>query len=98
MDKELFDELHSNLKEAVKMAKGEIKLATVYFVLTPKDIKAIREGVGLSQKLFAQTFHLSLNTIQGWEQGKRSPDAAATNFLRLIKADSNQVLRMLKVA
>ena len=95
MDNELFQELESNLKEAVKLAKGDSAPASTYFVLSPADIKKIRDGVEMSQAVFAHTFQLSLNTIKGWEQGKRKPDQAATNYLRMIKADHQSVLTAL---
>ena len=68
---------------------------SVYIVLKPAEIKAIRTGVGMSQSEFASTFRLSLDTLKGWEQGKRKPDAAAANFLRMIKADPKFVQRTL---
>ena len=95
MEKELFEELESNLKEAVKLVKGKTKPKSVYFALSAADIKQIRRGVQMSQAVFARTFQLSLDTIKGWEQSKRKPDAAATNYLRMIKADADHVLRML---
>ncbi len=87
MDTKLFHELEGNLKQAVKLAKGEAQPKSVYFVLSPADIKSIRQGVEMSQAVFAQTFQLSLDTVKGWEQGKRKPDAAATNYLRVIQVD-----------
>lgn len=55
----------------------------------------IRSSVGMSQAVFASTFRLSLDTLTGWEQGKRKPDAAAAKFLRMIKANPRFVQRML---
>lgn len=95
MDDELYEELEENLQQALKIAKGKKKPKFVYFVLSPADIKEIRLGVNLSQAAFARTFQLSLDTVKGWEQGKRRPDAAATNFLRMIKADPEFVRRSL---
>lgn len=95
MDNELFQELEGNLKEAVKLTKGEAMPASTYFVLSPVDIKAIRDGLKMSQAVFARTFQLSVDTIKGWEQGKRKPDQAATNYLRMIKADHANVLKSL---
>jgi putative transcriptional regulator len=95
MDKKLFKELESNLKDAVSIAKGKALPQTVYIVLSPADIKAIRAGVGMSQSAFARSFQLSLETIKGWEQGKRSPDSAAANFLRVIQADPEFVQQVL---
>lgn len=95
MDDKLFNELDANLKEAVKVAKGTKAPKSVYVVLKPTEIKAIRANVGMSQSVFANTFRLSLDTLKGWEQGKRKPDAAAANFLRMIKADPDYVRRTL---
>jgi putative transcriptional regulator len=95
MDNELFEELEGNLKQAIKLAKGEAVPSSAYFVLSSADIKAIRQGVQMSQAVFARTFQLSLDTIKGWEQGKRKPDQAATNYLRMIKADHRSVLSAL---
>lgn len=95
MDDKLFNELDANLKEAVKVAKGTKAPKSVYVVLKPTEIKAIRANVGMSQSEFASTFLLSLDTLKGWEQGKRKPDAAAANFLRMIKADPDYVRRTL---
>lgn len=97
MDDKLFQELESNLKEEVKVAKGRAAPKTTYVVVTPAEIKAIRLKVRMSQAVFGRSFHLSLDTIKGWEQGKRSPDAAASNYLRMIQADPNYVQQMLAV-
>ena len=95
MDEKLFKELDANLKEAVKVAKGVSAPNSVYVVLTPAEIKAIRASVNMSQAAFARTFQLSVDTIKGWEQGKRKPDAAAANYLRMIKADPEHVRQTL---
>lgn len=95
MDDKLFMELDANLKEAVKVAKGTSAPTPVYVILTPAEIKAIRARVKMSQAVFARSFQLSLDTIKGWEQGKRKPDAAAANYLRMIRADPEYVQRSL---
>ena len=95
MDDKLFNELEANLKEAVKVAKGSSVPESVYVVVTPAEIKRIRASVKMSQAVFARTFQLSVETIKGWEQGKRKPDAAAANYLRMIKADPEHVQRTL---
>jgi putative transcriptional regulator len=95
MDVKLFKELNANLKEAVKVAKDTSASKSVYVVLSPAEIKAIRASVKMSQTVFARSFQLSLDTIKGWEQGKRKPDAAAANYLRMIQADPEHVQRTL---
>ena len=95
MDQKLFRELDANLKEAVQIARGTKAPRSVYVVLKPAEIKAIRASLNMSQSAFARAFQLSLDTLKGWEQGKRTPDAAAANFLRIIKADPEFVRRAL---
>ena len=93
MDDKLHNELIENLKDGVRFAKGEKSNATVFAVLSAADIKAIRASVDMSQAVFAREFQLNLDTLKGWEQAKRKPDAAATNFLRMIQADPEYVQR-----
>ena len=97
MDDKLFKELDANLKEAVKVARVTSAPTSVHVILTPAEIKAIRARVKMSQAVFARSFQLSLNTVKGWEQGKRKPDAAAANYLRMIRADPEHVQRALAV-
>ena len=87
MDNKLFNELKSNLKKAIHIAKGRASPKTINVMVTPAQINAVRRKTGMSQAVFARTLHLSLDTVKGWEQGKRSPDAAASNYLRMIQAD-----------
>ncbi|KAF0220897.1 MAG: hypothetical protein FD174_894 [Geobacteraceae bacterium] len=42
MDKELFEQLMQSMKEAIAIAKGEMKPSRV-FTVEPPDVKAIRE-------------------------------------------------------
>ncbi len=95
MDEKLFKELDANLEEAARIAKGTTAPKSVYIVLAPAEIRTIRKSVNMSQATFARSFQLSLDTLKGWEQGKRKPDAAAANFLRMIKADPDFVQRTL---
>ena len=95
MDDKLCRELASSVKEVARIARGRSSPKSVYVVLAPSDIQAIRARVGMSQAVFARTFQLGLDTLKGWEQGKRSPDAAATNYLRIIAADPEYVQRLI---
>ena len=41
-----------------------------------KTIKEIREMTGLSQRQFAECYHIKLRNIQNWEQGsRRAPES-----------------------
>jgi transcriptional regulator with XRE-family HTH domain len=47
-------------------------------------LKSMREEAGLTQTALAAKAGLSLRTIQGWEQGRRSP--VSPDFFRLTRA------------
>jgi DNA-binding transcriptional regulator YiaG len=40
--------------------------------MTPEQLKAAREQLGLSQVAFAKAFDVSLRAVGGWEQGVRN--------------------------
>ena len=48
------------------------------------DVKRIRERLKLSQREFADAFHLSVRTVQDWEQHRKIPDRTAIAFLTVI--------------
>jgi putative transcriptional regulator len=50
---------------------------------TPQ-VKMIRRALGLSQEEFAARFRLPLGTLRDWEQGRKTPDAAARALLLVI--------------
>lgn len=79
-------------EQAVQTAKGKMPASArvehvIQAVRAPEqvDVKAIREGMGMTQAGFAASFGLSLYTVRGWEQGKRMPEAAARAYLRVIE-------------
>ncbi|MGA7354238.1 MAG: helix-turn-helix domain-containing protein [Candidatus Cybelea sp.] len=49
------------------------------------DVKALREGMGLTQAAFASRFRLSQRTVQQWEQGRALPDTPARILLKAIE-------------
>ncbi len=60
------------------------------------DVKQVREGLGLTQQEFAERYHLSLKTVQNWEQGIRAPDGPARTYLIVIKWAPEAVSEALK--
>jgi putative transcriptional regulator len=56
-------------------------------VYTPEQLLAIaaRQSVNLTQKEFAQLLNVSIDLVQDWEQGRRSPRGAAKTLLRVAK-------------
>jgi putative transcriptional regulator len=49
------------------------------------DVRAIRERLNLTQEAFAARFHLSLRTVQQWEQRRATPDMPARILLKAIE-------------
>ena len=73
----------AELLKAVKQMKGG-KKGRVY---TPEQLLAIsaRQSVHLTQKEFARLLNVSVDSVQDWEQGRRSPRGAAKTLLRVAK-------------
>src|SRR5208337_5447255 len=72
------------LHRALAHAKGKPTPGTVEHVIVVPDVKAIREGLGLSQSEFSDTYNIPLPTLKGWEQRRRNPDATAAAYIRTI--------------
>jgi putative transcriptional regulator len=60
------------------------------------DVQDIRKRLDLSQREFAKTYHLSVRTLQEWEQRRIRPDTTATAFLTAIANDPDGVKRALE--
>jgi len=68
-------------------AVGQMKAKKKGKVYTPEQLLAIaaRQSVNLTQKEFAQLLNVSIDSVQDWEQGRRSPRGAAKTLLRVAK-------------
>ena len=71
----------AELLKAVKQMKAR-KKGRIY---TPEQLLAIsaRQSANLTQKEFARLLNVSIDSIQDWEQGRRSPRGAAKTLLRI---------------
>jgi putative transcriptional regulator len=61
-------------------------------------VKALREGMGLTQREFAEAFHLPLTTLRDWEQRRSVPDAPARALLLAIERDPKKMISLLAPA
>lgn len=79
-------ELIESMREAVAIARGEVKPAAVHrFRMPPEvDVRALRASTGLSRADFASRYALDPRAVQDWEQGRRRPDRAARAYLAVI--------------
>ena len=73
----------AELLKAVKQMKAK-KKGRIY---TPEQLLAIaaRQSVNLTQKEFARLLNVSVDSVQDWEQGRRSPRGAAKTLLQVAK-------------
>jgi len=54
----------------------------------------IRKRLHLSQQQFATRLHVSLRTLQEWEQGRRVPSGPAQALLRIADQEPEVFLRV----
>jgi putative transcriptional regulator len=59
------------------------------------ELRRIRRRLNLPQEEFAGQFQIPLGTLRDWEQGRKTPDSAASAFLRVIAFDPDTVRRAL---
>jgi putative transcriptional regulator len=83
------------LKEAVDYMEGKRAGSRTHVVEVP-DVKEIRKSLGMSQSEFAEAYRIPLDTLQGWEQARREPDATALAYLRTIARLPKQVRAALR--
>lgn len=71
----------TELLEAVEQMKGAKKGRTY----TEEQLLAIsaRKSVNLTQREFAKLLNVSIDAVQDWEQGRRSPRGAAMTLLKI---------------
>ncbi|MBS0639802.1 MAG: helix-turn-helix domain-containing protein [Proteobacteria bacterium] len=77
--------------------EGDFENATlVYPPPKPEQVKAVRERLGLTQADFAHRFGFRLDTLQQYEQGRRTPSGPAATLLRVIAANPDAVTSALR--
>ena len=54
-----------------------------------------RARTGLSQAAFAERYGIPAASLRDWEQGRRKPDNAAQNYLRVIASMPDEVAKVL---
>jgi putative transcriptional regulator len=94
MEDHFFNDLLESVSEAGEILNGERKPSRV-FTVDATSVREIRESLALSQRQFASIVHVSVKTLQNWEQGVRTPDGAAAALLTAIRNDPKNVLAAL---
>ena len=83
MKKELFEELKQSLREASRIKRRQLKPGRVFRVNPESSIVRVRGRLGLSQSKFAAILGISADTLQNWEQGRRTPTGPAKVLLKI---------------
>src|SRR5271168_3993859 len=80
------------LREAAAWNRGEVALSVRNVpTLTAERVKAIRKSVAKTSREFSRRFGIPVRTLEGWEQGRRQPDPAASVLLRVIERNPKEV-------
>lgn len=60
--------------------------------IPPTEIRRIREGVRVSQPVFARYLNTSESTVQKWEAGTKRPSGMALRLLAVVEKHGLKVL------
>jgi putative transcriptional regulator len=60
-----------------------------------RDVRALRRGLGFSQRRFARLLRMNVDTLRQWEMGRRRPRGPAATLLQVLAAEPEVVLRIL---
>ena len=94
MKKELFDELKQSLREASLIRRGQLKPGRRFRVNPKSNIVRVRSELGLSQSKFAAILGISPDTLQNWEQGRRTPTGPAKVLLKIAEKHPEVLLEV----
>lgn len=75
-----------HMREIEALIQSEVK------PLKASQIKTMREGLRLSQAVFASLLNISVSTVQKWEAGQKSPSGPSLKLLSLVKARGLEAL------
>jgi putative transcriptional regulator len=96
MTTKLGDDLVEAFEEMAAYLRGEVAAESYEVppdIMTADRIRAIRRSVSSSTKAFEVEFHIPARTVEGLEQGRRSPDAATALLLRILEKEPDAVRR-----
>ena len=94
MEKALFADLVTSLKEAAALSKGKARPSR-QFKVEAANVKGLRERIGLSQSEFAGLMRVSIKTLQNWEQRRCTPTGPAAALLKIVAAAPELALKSL---
>ena len=93
----LFEDLMTGLNEVDDFLAGKLAGHKV-IVPAEVDVKAIRKRLNMTQSRFSDTFGFSLDAVNHWEGGRRTPESSARAFLTVIARNPAAVIAALRPA
>jgi len=100
------DEIMVGMREIERMldeGKTPEQMFTVKTVEIPepglyrgKQVRALRETLGVSQAIFAHLLGVSVILVKSWERGAREPSPMARRLMDTIKADPSRWLATIR--
>lgn len=66
--------------------------------LLGREIRLLRQEICLTQEQFADRFGVAIETVRGWERGRRWSDTTSRTLLRVIVSDPDLVARIVEDA
>ena len=76
------------------MSSNEMRLSKGLRRVTAEEVKELREGLNLSQAMFARHLATSIRTLGNWEKGRTQPNGQASLLIDLMKRYPDTVLRL----
>lgn len=86
MKRDIAQEIIHGLELLKAEALGQIPplKRTVIEIEDKSEVLAVRQKLGVSQKLFAQLLHINERTLENWEQGRTKPNTQAAVLIKLV--------------
>lgn len=81
----------SKVGKALIDAIQEAKEQGLVTLKASPDVVAIRKKLKLSQRKFAEAYHINPETLKKWEQHKRQPDSISRAYLKCIEKDPKTI-------
>ncbi len=95
-DREIAAQIAADVDTAPVFSAAELARARrVVPPASPRNVKALRHRLGLSQQQFADRYGFSVETIRNYEQGHRRPAGPARVLLEIIASEPDAVTRAL---
>ena len=95
MDNALFQDLLTSVKDMGRHKRGEVVEGASTSQMDEPDVKALREGVGVSQAEFARLIGVSRRTLENWEQHRARPSGPARALLKIVAANPKAAVEAL---